>query len=45
MIQKSPKNYRLEGANRLKLLSSYLDRSDRIEYIKNLLADFSNHQE
>lgn len=45
MIQKSPKNYRLEGTNRLKLLSSYLDRSDRIEYIKNLLANFSNHQE
>ena len=45
MIQKSPKNYRLEGANRLKLLSSQLERSNRIEYIKNLLADFSNHQE
>ena len=45
MIQKSPKNYRLEGANRLKLLSSQLERSNRIEYIKNLLADFSNRQE
>lgn len=45
MIQKSPKNYRLEGTNRLKLLSSQLERSNRIEYIKNLLADFSNHQE
>lgn len=45
MIQKSPKNYRLEAANRLKLLSSHLERSDRIGYIKNLLADFSNHQE
>jgi len=27
------------------LLSSHLERSDRIGYIKNLLADFSNHQE
>ncbi|OCG04078.1 transcription-repair coupling factor [Gilliamella apis] len=44
-IQKSPKNYRLEGTNRLKLLKSDLQRVDRIDYIKNLLADFAEHQE
>ncbi|MCX8642898.1 MULTISPECIES: transcription-repair coupling factor [unclassified Gilliamella] len=44
MIQKAPKNYRLEGTNRLKLLKSELQRLERIEYIKNLLVDFAKHQ-
>ncbi|OCG69660.1 transcription-repair coupling factor [Gilliamella sp. Occ3-1] len=45
IIQKEPKNYRLESSNRLKLQKSELQRIDRIEYIKNLLSDFTNHQE
>ncbi len=45
IIQKSPKIYRLEGTNRLKLIKSDLQRIDRIDYIKNLLVDFADHQE
>ncbi|OCG08805.1 transcription-repair coupling factor [Gilliamella sp. wkB178] len=45
LIQKEPKNYRLESSNRLKLLKSELQRVDRIEYIKNLLDTFAQHQE
>ncbi|OCG39902.1 transcription-repair coupling factor [Gilliamella sp. Bif1-4] len=45
IIQKEPKNYRLESSNRLKLQKSELQRIDRIEYIKNLLSDFASHQE
>ena len=45
LIQKEPKNYRLESSNRLKLLKFDLQRLERIEYIKNLLDAFSQHQE
>ncbi|OCG22441.1 transcription-repair coupling factor [Gilliamella sp. wkB108] len=45
IIQKQPKNYRLEGVNRLKLLKSELQQVDRIEYIKDLLTNFSEHLE
>ncbi|KES14652.1 Transcription-repair coupling factor (superfamily II helicase), partial [Gilliamella apicola SCGC AB-598-I20] len=45
IIQKSPKIYRLEGTNRLKLIKSDLQRIDRVDYIKNLLVDFADHQE
>lgn len=39
-IQKSPKKYRLDGQNRLKLLTTGLDRQPRIDYINNLLSQF-----
>ncbi|OCG56568.1 transcription-repair coupling factor [Gilliamella sp. Fer4-1] len=45
IIQKEPKNYRLESANRLKLLRSQLQSTERIDYIKTLLKAFSEHQE
>ncbi|MWN06531.1 transcription-repair coupling factor [Gilliamella sp. Pas-s95] len=45
IIQKEPKNYRLESSNRLKLQKSELQRNERIEYIKNLLTNFADHQE
>lgn len=44
-IQKSPKKYRLDGQNRLKLLTSGLDRQARINYIDNLLEQFALHCE
>ncbi|OCF99161.1 transcription-repair coupling factor [Gilliamella sp. wkB308] len=44
IIQKEPKNYRLEGNNRLRLQKTDLQRLERIEYIKNLLTEFSTHQ-
>ncbi|MCX8578854.1 transcription-repair coupling factor [Gilliamella sp. B2717] len=44
IIQKEPKNYRLEGNNRLRLQKTDLQRVERIEYIKNLLTEFSTHQ-
>ncbi|MWP46737.1 transcription-repair coupling factor [Gilliamella sp. Pas-s27] len=45
IIQKEPKNYRLESSNRLKLQKSELQRNERIEYIKNLLSNFAENQE
>ncbi|QIQ22082.1 transcription-repair coupling factor [Zophobihabitans entericus] len=42
-IQKSPKLFRLDGPNRLKLQKENLERMDRIQYIRNLLDDFSQH--
>ncbi|MWN31130.1 MULTISPECIES: transcription-repair coupling factor [unclassified Gilliamella] len=45
IIQKEPKNYRLENSNRLKLQKSELQRNERIEYIKNLLSNFAENQE
>lgn len=43
IIQKSPRLYRLDGANRLKLLTSDLERISRIEYIKTLLTQFEQN--
>lgn len=45
IIQKEPKKYRLEGQNRLKLLTTDLPRNERINYIKQLLITFAEHQE
>ncbi len=45
IIQKQPNIYRLDGKNRLKLLKTDLQRSERIDYIKMLLIAFSEHKE
>ena len=45
LIQKEPKNYRLEGTNRLKLQQKELQQNQRIDYINNLLSDFAKHRE
>lgn len=44
-IQKAPKNYRLDGQNRLKLLQTNLQRQQRIDYINDLLSQFALHSE
>ncbi|MDF7669626.1 transcription-repair coupling factor [Orbaceae bacterium ESL0721] len=44
IIQKEPKKYRLEGQNRLKLLTTELPRTERIDYIKKLLTTFAENR-
>lgn len=42
-IQRSPKSFRLDGQNRLKLLTTGLERQQRIDYINTLLEQFTLH--
>lgn len=44
-IQKAPKQFRLDGQNRLKLLTTELQRQQRIDYINTLLNQFDLHSD
>lgn len=41
LIQNNPKQYRLDGENRLKLIGSFPERMSRITFIEHLLNEFS----
>lgn len=43
LIQREPRAFRLEGSQRLKLAQQTLDRMQRIDYIQQLLAQFTEH--
>ncbi|WP_276895828.1 transcription-repair coupling factor [Frischella perrara] len=45
LIQKDPRNYRLDGQNRLKLLKMELQGQQRIDYLMNLLEQFAFNKE
>ena len=44
LLQSAPQTYRLDGPSKLKFILDLSDRMARIEFLKNLLTEFSEHQ-
>lgn len=44
LIQKNPESYRLDGANRMKLLKTNLSRQERLHFLQQLLLEFMKNK-
>ncbi|MGL6176208.1 MAG: transcription-repair coupling factor [Vibrionaceae bacterium] len=43
LLQSDPSRYQLEGPTKLKITVAFTDKQERIQFIQNLLTDFSNN--
>lgn len=44
LIQKNPESYRLDGANKIKLLQTNLSRQERLQFLQQLLLEFMKNK-